>query len=129
MALRTFNQKDESPLHKVMIEHSLHSVFICDIHTVRFPLDCSRAGVCPCKLFRVRCRPHSEGCDCSIKLFLLSFWAQRYIFINKFIHQPSKLSTITIEKEKRYDLMVTKKRKLAIRGGQAIMGHQLEMIN
>ena len=27
-----------------MIEHSLHSVLICDIHTARFPLDCSRAA-------------------------------------------------------------------------------------
>ena len=48
---------------KVMIEHSLHSVLICDIHTAIFPLDCSRAAVCPCTLFSVRCRPHSEGCD------------------------------------------------------------------
>ena len=40
---------------KVMKEHSLHSVLICDIHTVRFPLDCSRAAVCPFTLFRVRC--------------------------------------------------------------------------
>ena len=47
---------------RVMIEHYLHSVLICDIHTARFPLDCSRAAVCPCTLFRVRCRPHSEGC-------------------------------------------------------------------
>ena len=47
---------------KVMIEHYPHSVLICDIHTVRFPLDCSRAVVCPCTPFRVRCRPHSEGC-------------------------------------------------------------------
>ena len=49
-------------LDKVMIEDSLHSVLICDIHTGRFPLDCSRAAVCPCTLFRVRCRPHSESC-------------------------------------------------------------------
>ena len=48
---------------KVMLEHSLHSVLICDIPTVIFQLDCSRAAVCPCTLFRVRCRPHSEGCD------------------------------------------------------------------
>ena len=48
---------------KVMIEHSLHSVLICDIHTVRFLLDCSQATVCLCTLFRVHCRPHSEGCD------------------------------------------------------------------
>ena len=48
---------------KVMLEHSLHSVLICDIPTVRFQLDCSRAAVCPCTVFRVRCRPHSEGCD------------------------------------------------------------------
>ena len=48
---------------KVMIEHSLHSVLICDIHTARFPLDCSRAAVCPCTLFKLRCCPHSEGCD------------------------------------------------------------------
>ena len=27
----------------VMIEHSLHSVLICDIHTARFPLDYSQA--------------------------------------------------------------------------------------
>ena len=47
---------------KVVIEHSLHSVLICDIHTARFPLDYSQAAVCPCKLFRVSCRPHSEGC-------------------------------------------------------------------
>ena len=47
---------------KVMIEHSLHSVLICDTHTARFPLDCSQAAVSPCTLFRVRCRPHSEGC-------------------------------------------------------------------
>ena len=46
---------------KVMKEHSLHSVLICDIHTVRFPLDCSQAVVCPYTLFRARCRPHSEG--------------------------------------------------------------------
>ena len=31
---------------KVMLEHSLHSVLICDIPTVRFQLDCSRAAVC-----------------------------------------------------------------------------------
>ena len=48
---------------KVMLEHSLHSVLICDIPTVRFQLDCSRAAVCPCTVFRVRCRPHSEGCE------------------------------------------------------------------
>ena len=48
---------------KVMTEHFLHSVLICDIHTSRFPLDCSRAAVCPCTLFRVCCRPHSEGCE------------------------------------------------------------------
>ena len=48
---------------KVMIKHSLHSVLICDIHTARFLLDCSQAAVCPCTLFRVCCRPHSEGCD------------------------------------------------------------------
>ena len=47
---------------KVKIEHSFHSVHIWDIHTARFPLDCSRAAVCPCTLFRVCCRPHSEGC-------------------------------------------------------------------
>ena len=47
---------------KVMIEYSLHSVLICDIHTARFPLDCSWAAVCPCTQFRVRCRRHSEGC-------------------------------------------------------------------
>ena len=46
---------------KVMIEHSLHSVLISDILTARFPLDCSRAAVWPCTLFRVCCRPHSEG--------------------------------------------------------------------
>ena len=46
----------------VIIEHSFHSILFCDIHTARFPLDCSRAAVCPCTLFRVRCRPHSEGC-------------------------------------------------------------------
>ena len=46
---------------KVMVEHSLHSVLICDIHTARFSLDCSQAAVCPCTLFRVHCRPHSEG--------------------------------------------------------------------
>jgi hypothetical protein len=50
-------------IDKVIIEHSFHSVLICDIHTVRFTLDCSRAAVCPCTLFRVRCRPHSEGCE------------------------------------------------------------------
>ena len=55
---------------KVMIEHSLHSVLICDIHTARFPLDCSRAAFCPCTLFRVRCRPHSEGCEGNITIFL-----------------------------------------------------------
>ena len=49
-------------IDKVMLEHSLHSVLICDIPTVRFQLDCSRAAVCPCTVFRVRCRPHSEGC-------------------------------------------------------------------
>ena len=48
---------------KVMIEHSLHFVLICDIHTARFKSDCSLAAVCPCTLFRVRCSPHSEGCE------------------------------------------------------------------
>ena len=48
---------------KVMIEHSLHSVLICNVHTLRFPLECSLAAVCPCVLIRVRCRPHSEGCE------------------------------------------------------------------
>ena len=47
---------------KVMIKHSLHSVLFWDIHTARFPLDCSRAALCPCTLFRVGCRPHLEGC-------------------------------------------------------------------
>ena len=47
---------------KVMIEHSLHSALICDIPTVIFPLDCSQAAVYVCTLFRVCCRPHSEGC-------------------------------------------------------------------
>ena len=47
---------------KVMLEHSLHSVLICDIPTARFQLDCSQAAVCPCTVFRVPCRPHSEGC-------------------------------------------------------------------
>ena len=46
---------------KVMIEHSLHSVLICDIHTARLLLDCSQSAVCPWTLFRVHCRPHSEG--------------------------------------------------------------------
>ena len=54
---------------KVMIEHSLHSVLICDIHTARFPLDCSRAAVCTCTLFRVCCRPHSEGCVSHVDTF------------------------------------------------------------
>ena len=45
-----------------MLEHSLHSVLICDIQTVKFPLDCSRAAVCLYMLFRVHSRPHSEGC-------------------------------------------------------------------
>ena len=45
---------------KVMIEHSLHSVLISDIRTARYPVDCNRAAVCPCTLFRVRCHPHSE---------------------------------------------------------------------
>ena len=56
---------------KVMIEHSLHSVLICDIHTARFPLDCSQAAVCPCTLFRVRCHPHSEDCDVDMDNLLL----------------------------------------------------------
>ena len=60
---------------KVMIEHSLHSVLICDIHTARFPLDCSRAAVCPCTLFRVRCRPHSEGCALTKKNFFTKAYA------------------------------------------------------
>ena len=49
-------------VNKVMIERSLHSVLICEIHTARFPLDCNRAAVCSCTIFRVRCRPHSEDC-------------------------------------------------------------------
>ena len=52
---------------KFMTEHSLHSVLICEIHTARIPLDCRRADVCPCTLFRVRCRPLSEGCAWSAK--------------------------------------------------------------
>ena len=48
---------------KVLIEHSLNSVLICDIHAARFPLDFSQAAVCQCTLLRVRCHPHSEGCD------------------------------------------------------------------
>ena len=52
---------------KVMLEHSLHSVLICDIPTVRFQLDCSRAAVCPCTVFRMRCRPHSEGCGLAMQ--------------------------------------------------------------
>ena len=47
---------------KKMIEHSLHSVLLCDIQTVRFPLDCSQTAVYPWTLFRVCCRPHSEVC-------------------------------------------------------------------
>ena len=43
---------------KVMIEPSLPSVLICDIHTARFPLDSSQAEVCPCTLFRVCYCPH-----------------------------------------------------------------------
>ena len=50
---------------KALIEHSFHSVLICDIHTARFPLDRSRAAVYSCTLFRVRCRPNSEGCVCA----------------------------------------------------------------
>ena len=62
---------------KVMIEHPLHSVLICDIHTARFLLDCSPAAVCPCMLFRVRCRPHSEGCDgTSIVLVLVKIFTE-----------------------------------------------------
>ena len=45
---------------KVMLEHYLHSV-LCDIHTAKFLLGCSRAAVCPCTLFRVCCLPHSEA--------------------------------------------------------------------
>ena len=48
---------------KVMTEHYVHSVLICDNNNVRFPLDWSQATECPCTLFRVRCHPHSEGCD------------------------------------------------------------------
>ena len=33
---------------KVMIEHSLHPVLICDIHTAKFPLDCSPAAEQQC---------------------------------------------------------------------------------
>ena len=47
---------------KVMIEHSLHSLSNYNICTDIFPFDCSQAAVCPCPLFRVCCRPHSEGC-------------------------------------------------------------------
>ena len=43
-------------IDKVMIEHVHHSVLIFDIPTAIFPLDCSRASVCPCTQFRVRCR-------------------------------------------------------------------------
>ena len=52
-------------VYKVMIEHSLYSVPICDIHTARFRLYCSQAAVCPCTLFRLHYCPHSEGCDSS----------------------------------------------------------------
>ena len=58
---------------KVMIEHSLHSVLICDIHTARFQLDCSQAAGCPCTLFRVRCSPHSEGCAIQYQLMKVYF--------------------------------------------------------
>ena len=49
-------------VHKVIMEHSLHSVLICDIHTARFSLDCCQAAVCPCTLLRLRCHQHSDGC-------------------------------------------------------------------
>ena len=67
---------NQTIVDKVMIEHFLHPVLTCDIHTARFPLDCSRAVVCPCTLFRVRCRPHSEGCE----LFLMETvtWSDFY---------------------------------------------------
>ena len=60
---------------KVMVEHSLPSVLICDIHRATYPLDCSRAAVCPCMLFRVRCRPHLEGCASPSYLVLqITLW-------------------------------------------------------
>ena len=54
---------------KVMIKHFLHSVLICDIHTARFQLECSRAAVYSCTLFRVCCCPHSEGCAIGLMYF------------------------------------------------------------
>ena len=56
---------------KVIIEHYLHSVLICDINAARFPLECSQAAVCLYTLFRVRCLPHSEACVTLIITFVL----------------------------------------------------------
>ena len=49
--------------YKVMINLSLHSPHFPDILASEFPLDCCRAAVWACTIFRVRCRPHSEGCE------------------------------------------------------------------
>ena len=47
-----YNNAANRIVDKVMIDHSLHSVLICDFYTVWFPLDCRRAA----KQFRVHVR-------------------------------------------------------------------------
>ena len=52
---------------KVMINPSLHSPHFPDILASIFPLDCCWVAVWACKIFRVRCRPHSEDCELGSK--------------------------------------------------------------
>ena len=39
---------------KVMIEHSLHSVPICDIHTARYPLECVHVCYSECAAVHIQ---------------------------------------------------------------------------
>ena len=79
---------------KVKIEHSLDSVLICDIHSVRFPIDCSQAAVYPYRLIRVRWRPHSEGCSCLIFLWLnILIWSFHY-FQDQYFKKKKEASPI-----------------------------------
>ena len=82
-----------------MIEHSLHSVLICDIHTAIYPLDCSRTAVCPCTLFRVPCCPHSEGCGRqSLNTFKFGLQISNVCYIQKWCVKTVKKKKVVVVK-------------------------------
>ena len=77
----------------------------CTIFTVvphfylhwRFPLDCNQTAVCPCTLFRVRCRPHSEGCPSRV----VEVWGKE-VANYKLTHLSATLLQKNVDKDKVY---------------------------